>query len=94
MNRGQKFTTLTVNHKTKNRMKPTAHHQLEALQNAVNSANLTGLSIQQKYSEDRRKTTPQFYLVYNGGSISPTLDYNTMNHFILGFSKGLNLKTT
>lgn len=73
--------------------KQTAQHQLEYLQNAVISANIAGLSIHAKQDEDKRKTTPKFFLNLNGASISPVLDYTNMNHFILGFSKGANLKT-
>lgn len=68
--------------------------QIEALQNAVNYANLPGLSVHEKYFEDKRKTTKKYYLNFNNGTISPVLDYENINHFILGFSKAKKIFTT
>lgn len=60
-------------------------HEIEALQNAVNSAKTEGLEIYEYIFNDKRKTTKHFYLTLNGATISPRLDYENMNHFILGF---------
>jgi len=69
--------------------------EIEALQNAVNSVKLTGLTIHERLTDDKRKTTKKYFLNIVGyGTISPTLDYKNMNHFILGLSKGINLKQT
>lgn len=65
--------------------------ELESLQNAVISVNLEGLKIRQVYSEDNRKKTNRFTLDLNGLVISPVLNYDKMNHFILGFSKAKQL---
>jgi len=65
--------------------------QLEALQNAAISVKLDGLVINEKTYHDRRVKTQKFYLTLNGTSISPVLNYDNMNHFILGFSKANKL---
>ena len=58
--------------------------QLEALNNAVVSMNLEGLEVRQYIQHDNRKKIGKFFLRLNGNSISPTLNYDNMNHFILG----------
>ena len=58
--------------------------QLEALNNAVVSMNLEGLKVRQYIQHDNRKKIGKFFLILNGTSISPTLNYDKMNHFILG----------
>jgi hypothetical protein len=68
--------------------------QLDALNNAVNSAPIDGLKIHHKYFEDKRKRTPKFFLMLNGASISPVLDYTNMNHFILGLGRGVTISGT
>jgi len=65
--------------------------EIQALENAVNSVKIDGLKVRQWYFEDKRKTTKMYFLALNGASISPKLNYENMNHFILGFSKGINL---
>jgi len=64
---------------------------LEALQNAVKSQNLEGLKIDPHIENDKRKKESRFVLSLNGSCISPVLNYDNMNHFILGFSRGLKL---
>ena len=61
--------------------------ELQALQNAI--SNLPDFEIHQKYFEDKRKTTKMYFLhnQKTGETISPVLDYENLNHFILGFSK-------
>ena len=58
--------------------------ELQALQNAANFFN--GI-VHEYYQEDKRRTTKKFYLTLWGSSLrtSPVLDYEQMNHFILGY---------
>ena len=65
--------------------------QLEALNNAVVSMNLEGLEVRQYIQHDNRKKIGKFFLRLNGTSISPTLNYDKMNHFILGMMKMQNI---
>lgn len=65
--------------------------EISALENAVRSVGINGLAVHEKYQEDKRKTAKMYFLTYNGTSISPVLDYENMNHFILGLSRGLKL---
>ena len=58
--------------------------QLEALENALNSFGLTNLTIYRKISEDKREKTPKFFLNYGFKTISPILDFENMNCFIMG----------
>ena len=61
-------------------MKPT---ELQALQNAGNRINLT---IREYLEEDKRKTVQRYFAVDKfGNGVSPVLDYNTLNHFLLGW---------
>jgi len=68
--------------------------ELNALENAVISAKLEGLKVHIRQTEDRRKTIKHYFLNFHGATISPNLDYENMNHFIMGLSRGLKLKTT
>lgn len=61
--------------------------QLEALNNAVVNMNLEGLEVLQYIQHDNRKKIGKFYLRHNGNCISPTLDFDKLNHFLLGMSK-------
>lgn len=65
--------------------------ELESLQNAIISGNLQNLMVYERPFEDKRKTNKKYYLTLNGATISPTIDYDNMNHFILGFSKAVKL---
>ena len=67
--------------------------ELNALENAVISAKLEGLKVCERQTEDKRKTIKHYFLNYYGNTISPNLDYDNMNHFIMGLSRGLKLKT-
>ena len=64
---------------------------LEALQNTVNYQKVDGLNIQPYIENDKRKKEARFVLSLNGACISPVLNYDNMNHFILGFSRALKL---
>ena len=61
-----------------------AQQQRQALENALNSFGLTNLTVYPKFSEDKRLKTPKFFLNNGFQTISPVLDYNEMNYFILG----------
>jgi hypothetical protein len=68
--------------------------ELISLQNAANY--FQNLSVREKFQKDKRKTTKKYFLVLNADtSISPVLDYEQLNHFILGMIKAskLNLLT-
>ena len=70
-----------------NTKKPKKMNQLEALINHANSTELEGLKVHDNFSQDKRKTVKKFFLTLHGTTISPVLNYDNMNHFILGFSK-------
>ena len=64
--------------------------ELEALTNATHG---TGLTVHEKYSPDKRRRTKLYYVTRNETCISPVIDYDQMNHFILGYRKALQLIT-
>jgi hypothetical protein len=62
--------------------------EIEYLQNAINSIELTGLSVHEKLTQDKRKSVKQYFVnLENKGTISPTLNYTDMNHFLNGFHR-------
>jgi hypothetical protein len=64
--------------------------QLEALQNA---ATISGLIVKERYNEDKRKTVPKFFFVDEfGNGVSPIMDYDVANHFILGWNNCIRFK--
>ena len=63
-------------------------NEVEALQNFATKLELKVNVWQQ---QDKRKK-PIYYLTNSEQTtISPKLDYNTLNHFMLGYSTALNL---
>lgn len=58
--------------------------ELTALQNAADNI---GATVHEKYQEDKRKTLKKYFLTTDGTSISPVLDYEQLNCFILGCIK-------
>lgn len=56
--------------------------ELFCLQNAADSI---GLTIHEKFQEDRRKTVKMYFATKNGASVSPVLDYENLNSFLLGW---------
>ena len=58
--------------------------QLEALNNALQYFGLKNINIHEKQYSDKRKKVSKFFLQNGAETISPVLDYNEMNHFILG----------
>ena len=61
----------------------TIENQTEALQNF---ATTLGLTVHIRYFEDKRKR-PKYFLCKCLVSISPVLNYNDLNHFMLGYSR-------
>lgn len=59
--------------------------EFEALNNAVSSLSMS-ITLHTYTPQDKRKNV-LFYLSHQGASISPKLDYDQMNHFILGMSR-------
>ena len=58
--------------------------QLEALNNAVSYYGFKNVILHEKQYSDKRKKVSKFFLQQGAETISPVLDYNEMNHFILG----------
>ena len=75
---------------TNNEMETTT--QLEALENALNSFGLTNLTVYPKISEDKRLKTPKFFLNNGFQTISPVLDFENMNCFIMGMGASKRIK--
>lgn len=63
--------------------------ELQALQNALNYTELPGLTVHEKQYEDKRKKVKMYFVQLNKTTISPTLNYENMNSFILGFIRAL-----
>lgn len=59
--------------------------ELQALQNAANK--IPGLVVYEFINPDKRVKTKKYYCLLFGTHISPTVDYDRLNHFILGFIK-------
>ena len=58
--------------------------ELEALNNSISYFGLKNIILHEKQYSDKRKKVSKFFLQYGAKMISPLLDYNEMNHFILG----------
>ena len=69
-----------------------AHQQMEALENALNSFGLTNLTVYPKISVDKREKKPKFFLKNGFQTISPVLDYENMNYFIMGIGASKRIK--
>lgn len=65
--------------------------ELEALQNFVTNIETPELSIHEYLFNDKRRTTKKYFLQLGKATISPTLDYENMNHFLLGFNRAKEL---
>lgn len=61
-----------------------AQQQMEALNNALSYFGLKNIILHEKQYSDKRKKVSKFFLQCGVKTISPVLDYNEMNHFILG----------
>ena len=60
--------------------------KLEALNNALSYFELKNIILHEKQYSDKRKRVRKFFLQHGAKTISPVLDYNEMNYFILGMS--------
>ena len=60
--------------------------QLEALNNALQYFELKNIILHEKQCSDKRKNVSKFFLQQGAKTISPVLNYNEMNKFILGMS--------
>jgi hypothetical protein len=58
--------------------------ELESLNNFAHRLNL---EVKEYIQDDKRKTVKTFYANRGSQSISPKLDYEQMNHFLLGYSR-------
>ena len=65
--------------------------QLEALNNSLSYFGLKNINLHEKQYSDKRKKVRKFFLQQGENRISPVLNYNEMNHFILGMSIMQNL---
>ena len=65
--------------------------QLEALNNALNYFGFKNINLHEKQYNDKRKRVSKFFLQQGAKTISPVLNYNEMNCFILGMSTMQNL---
>ena len=61
-----------------------AQQQREALNNALNYFGLKNIILHEKQYNDKRKKVSKFFLQQGVKTISPVLNYNEMNCFILG----------
>ena len=58
--------------------------QLEALNNALDYFGFKNINLHEKQYSDKRKKVSKFFLRQGAKTISPVLNYNEMNNFILG----------
>ena len=58
--------------------------QLNALNNGLSYFGLKNVILHEKQYSDKRKKVSKFFLQQGSETISPVLDFNEMNHFILG----------
>lgn len=63
-----------------------AIHEMEALQNFGDSLNL---KIHQKFTQDKRKTVNKYFACRNGVSVSPELEYDQLNCFMIGWKNSM-----
>lgn len=61
--------------------------QIEALQNMAHG---TGLTIHQKFPDDKRKTIGVYFAQSGTKTVSPALKFNELNMFLLGYRKAIN----
>ena len=61
--------------------------QLEALNNALQYLGLKNINLHEKQYSDKRKKVSKFFLQQGVKTISPVLNYNEMNCFILGMGE-------
>jgi len=57
-------------------------NEIESLQNA---ADTIGLVVHGRLEQDKRRTVKMYYAKKDKLSVSPMLNYDKMNHFLLGW---------
>ena len=68
--------------------------QLQALQNMANYADSRiTVHLIPNYA-DKRRTVPKFCANIGNVTISPTLGYSNLNHFLLGYSAAAKINAT
>lgn len=60
--------------------------QIQALQNMANHAG-HGLTVHLNLFQDKRRTVQKYFATIDSCSISPVLDYERMNCFLMGFAR-------
>ena len=58
--------------------------QLDALNNSLSYFGFKNINLHEKQYSDKRKKVSKFFLRQGAKTISPVLNYNEMNNFILG----------
>lgn len=61
--------------------------ELQALKNSAANLNIAVLTVRKWFSADKRKTNGKYFLTHCGNTISPVLNYDQMNHFLLGMHR-------
>ena len=59
------------------------------LQSLQNFGDALGLTIHEKFNEDKRRTVKKYFACLGTTSVSPVLDYEQLNYFMLGWSKSI-----
>ena len=57
--------------------------EIQYLKNAADS--VPGMEVHEKIFEDKRKKVKHYFLTMNGAIVSPTVSYEKMTYFLLGF---------
>ena len=68
-----------------------ASTQLDALNNSLSYFGFKNINLHEKQYSDKRKKVSKFFLQQGAKTISPVLNYNEMNNFILGMRTMQNL---
>ena len=63
-----------------------AAFEIDFLQIAANELNLT---VHEKFFDDKRKKNKMYFLTKDGISVSPILNYENLNHFMLGWRRAI-----
>ena len=64
-----------------------SQQQREALENALSYFGLKNVILHEKQYSDKRKKVSKFFLQQGAETISPVLDYENMNSFIMGMGE-------
>ena len=65
--------------------------QFDALNNSLSYFGFKNINLYEKQYSDKRKKVSKFFLQQGSKTISPVLNYNEMNNFILGMRTMQNL---